>query len=552
MADAASDFVTVTITIDSVGPSEPGFGVLALLTHDAPWTDRQRYYSSTADAAADGFAATHPVYLALTRIFSQEIKPDLVAVVLVTPSVRQAYEIGVYAVKDSTAYTVNVVGQGVTAGAATYTSDASATNDEIVAGLVTALNAIVGRCYTAEATGTVGSKVATVISDEALVFADATFTADATANTLTIAAHGLQTGDGPLRATTTTTLPGGLALATDYWFVRVDANTVKACTSRENALATVPTVIDITDTGTGTHTLSDTASSRALADNVWYSLEVAKRTLLTNAQTHAAPTAIATDLDEAILEDDGWFGVYTLHNSPAYILAVSSWCEANARIYAADSCDSEAETALANVGTDGLAQLDAAGPANTMGVYAPSPASFLGAASFGRWLATDPGASVPFGKTMVGVTAVALSPTGRRNVLARHASYYVRALGIDVFAKGEVPSRTYRYIDVTRNLLWLSSRVQTEAYAGLVGPEIVRFDTAGIQSIGGKVRAVVEGEAVDAGVLAGGLQAPTVTLPEAEDVPTADKETRTLNDVKFAGTLTGAVFSVDVVGSVVF
>lgn len=57
-----------------------------------------------------------------------------------------------------------------------------------------------------------------------------------------------------VRFTTTTTLPTGLSLATDYWLVRVSATTARVATSLANAIA--GTVIAYTDGGTGTHTLT--------------------------------------------------------------------------------------------------------------------------------------------------------------------------------------------------------------------------------------------------------------------------------------------------------
>jgi len=57
-----------------------------------------------------------------------------------------------------------------------------------------------------------------------------------------------------VRLTTTTTLPTGLALATDYYVVPITSSTFKLATSYTNAVA--GTTIDITSTGTGTHTIS--------------------------------------------------------------------------------------------------------------------------------------------------------------------------------------------------------------------------------------------------------------------------------------------------------
>ena len=57
-----------------------------------------------------------------------------------------------------------------------------------------------------------------------------------------------------VRFTTTTTLPTGLSLNTDYWLVRVSATTARVATSLSNAIA--GTVIAYTDAGTGTHTVT--------------------------------------------------------------------------------------------------------------------------------------------------------------------------------------------------------------------------------------------------------------------------------------------------------
>lgn len=57
-----------------------------------------------------------------------------------------------------------------------------------------------------------------------------------------------------VRLTTTVTLPAGLALATDYYVIRLSDTTFSLATSFANAKA--GTAIDITSTGTGTHTVN--------------------------------------------------------------------------------------------------------------------------------------------------------------------------------------------------------------------------------------------------------------------------------------------------------
>jgi len=57
-----------------------------------------------------------------------------------------------------------------------------------------------------------------------------------------------------VRLTTTTTLPAGLAIATDYYVIKVTDSTFSLATSYANAVA--GTAINITDAGTGTHTVT--------------------------------------------------------------------------------------------------------------------------------------------------------------------------------------------------------------------------------------------------------------------------------------------------------
>lgn len=83
-----------------------------------------------------------------------------------------------------------------------------------------------------------------------------TFTADASTDIITFTStanipSNLLTGTR-MRFTTTTTLPAGISLATDYYYIKVTDSTGKLATSYANAIA--GTAVNITDAGTGTHT----------------------------------------------------------------------------------------------------------------------------------------------------------------------------------------------------------------------------------------------------------------------------------------------------------
>lgn len=70
---------------------------------------------------------------------------------------------------------------------------------------------------------------------------------------ITIPGHGYTTGVKG-QFTTTGTLPGGLSLATDYWIIKVDTNTISVASSLVDAES--DTQILINSQGTGSHTFT--------------------------------------------------------------------------------------------------------------------------------------------------------------------------------------------------------------------------------------------------------------------------------------------------------
>ena len=95
----------------------------------------------------------------------------------------------------------------------------------------------------------------TVATIAAKTFVDANVT-PAVLDTIAITAHGFATGL-QVAATTSGVLPAGLSV-TNYFIIRVDANTIKLASNAANAL--LGTAVDITAAaGGGTHTLTPAA-----------------------------------------------------------------------------------------------------------------------------------------------------------------------------------------------------------------------------------------------------------------------------------------------------
>ena len=93
-----------------------------------------------------------------------------------------------------------------------------------------------------------------------------TFTADAATDNLTLASvpfvNTLQTGTEVLLTTSAADLPAPLAINTVYYVILVADQVIQLATSSANA--TAGTEIDITDAGTGTHTITRTPAETDL------------------------------------------------------------------------------------------------------------------------------------------------------------------------------------------------------------------------------------------------------------------------------------------------
>lgn len=518
---AATDHVQIQLTIDSVGLAKLGFGKLGILSHRATFPERSRTYNSTAAGLVD-FTADSPEGLAIAGAFAQTPKPRSVSVLRAIGTVTQRYDISVEQVTVGATYGLDVEGTGITTTEIRYTA----------------------------------------LADLDFAAADVNTTTDVIAEV----GHGMVTGAGPFRLSTTSALPTGTGIAVDtnVFIIAPTADTYKLATSKANALA--GTAIDITNAGTGTHTLrrgqndviiaqlvaglnavtgltytasqvtgsgeTDTARVTSTVTNAWFSIAVNSRRLLSIAQTHAAPSdvTLAADLAAILLEDSSWFCLYTLYNSEAYIKDAAAFCESAERIYIADSNDSDIATTALSGATDVMADLFALGYKNTIGAYYPSPARQLGARAMGRWLPTDPGKATIKFKTLSGIAGLTdLTDTEKANLRAKRCNSYEQVLSDRAFFwEGTVFSTVNKFIDITRNSFWLQDVAQKGVLGVFVGNDIVPFSPEGIILAEGGLRGAADLAEAQGVILPGW----TVESPEFSSLQTSDIEDRNLVGLK--------------------
>lgn len=161
MSGLLSSVVSLSITRDSLGVQQAGFGVPLIVGHSATFVERLRFYASVDEVFVD-FAATTPEYLMSVAIFSQNPKPERIAIGRAALKPTQKYTL-TPTVANSTAYKLYIDGEDYS-----YTSDASATDTEIVDELATLINADTGtHGFVATTPGSPGSETLVLTANTA-------------------------------------------------------------------------------------------------------------------------------------------------------------------------------------------------------------------------------------------------------------------------------------------------------------------------------------------------------------------------------------------------
>lgn len=148
---ALSDYVNLTISQTTVNPTRLGFGTGLILSATATWIERTRTYNSLADVAVDFPITTSAEYLAAQAYFAQSPSPQKLIIGRSANKPTQVYSLSSINPTSNVSYTyqITVRGKGVTTTTVSFTSDATPTDAEWAAGIVAALNGVVGKNYTA-------------------------------------------------------------------------------------------------------------------------------------------------------------------------------------------------------------------------------------------------------------------------------------------------------------------------------------------------------------------------------------------------------------------
>ncbi len=257
-----------------------------------------------------------------------------------------------------------------------------------------------------------------------------------------------------------------------------------------------------------------------------------------------ANVGAATDLQRAFDSTNNWYAVISTDRTPADVMAIAGWIEAERRMFFTASADA---SDLTNGTSDIGSLLKAKNYSRTAVMYSADQGDFPEAAWAGLCLPFAPGSETWKFKNLAGIISDdALTQTQVNNIVAKSMNYYKTFAGVAITSEGVVASG--EFIDVIRFIDWLHARMQERIYAALVNAPKIPYTDIGVAAIESLVRAQLE----DAEAVGGITKDPkyTVTVPLVANINVSDRTARLLPDINFTAVLAGAIHSLKIDGVV--
>lgn len=248
-----------------------------------------------------------------------------------------------------------------------------------------------------------------------------------------------------------------------------------------------------------------------------------------------AAASLGSQLDAIALEDPAFYGVVSTSKGSAEIAAVAAWAEANEKLYAYATQDTDAKGAPT---TDILSTLKTSSYARSFGLFSLSEIEHGDAAFLGKVLYYDPGSATAKFKELAGVSTTSLTASEFANIKNKNGNYYISQNGRNITGEGVVASGLF--IDVVRDRDWFKARLQEAVFSLLVRLAKVPMTDAGIALVEAELRGVCE-QAVRAGVITADYD---VIVPKASAVSSINRGLRLLPDCFVNVLLAGAVHTV--------
>lgn len=404
--------IDITISLGSPPVTRQGFGTPMVLATGlgAGFTERIRFYSSAAEAAAD----TDLTAAAIAKVgagFAQAISPDQIAVGRRDAAVAQDIAFTVSGAADGN-YTITINGL-------THTFVASSSTVPLItAGLTLLINT-------------------TGVDLGALTL---TFNDNGTAPDTIVRSTGSWITDG-IQEGTTLTPAGTVSNNVTYTVESVTGTTVTLVTSdavvQEGPVAASAVVASVSALVTATDSNPDVDVAAATAGVPFTYSSASTGDAIVEAVT-TANIGVASELDAVLAASNDWFGFVLDNRTDADILqAARDFAEANKRLFAGQSSSADLITSAA---TDIASDLQRRSLRWTYVSYYSDDAEHFDIAWLSKFLANDFDQVAPTAafNTIAGIPTEELGTTAQNNLNAKNANYYTTLKGIGATANAIV------------------------------------------------------------------------------------------------------------------
>lgn len=251
-----------------------------------------------------------------------------------------------------------------------------------------------------------------------------------------------------------------------------------------------------------------------------------------------------TALTSLQLSYDDFYFVLIGSASKANITAVAAWTEsAGMKMFLANTHDSLAYQA----GSTGAA-LQTAAYTRTALLYTRNSHEFAAAGWAAIIGAQDPGTITAALKTISGVSAYSETSTVKTGLESFNVNHYMPIRSINMTRPGKLA--VGEWIDVRHGMDALTADLQESVFALLANSGKVPMTPAGLDIIQNVILGVLrrfEGTDDQPGLIA--PKTSKVIMPAFSSISTADKNARQLKNVRFSGTLAGAIHFASLVGT---
>ena len=259
----------------------------------------------------------------------------------------------------------------------------------------------------------------------------------------------------------------------------------------------------------------------------------------------AGDASLAATISAIRDEDDDWYALAAYTHAKADVLALAAVVETLSKIYGYSTDDADVITTAID---DVASSLAALGYDRTFGLYSDDgEEKYAECGWLGGQLPTDPGSITWKFKSIAGIAPDdTLTPTQKTNALGKSINTYTTIAGVAITEEGVMASG--EFIDVMRGVDFMTARIQENVYASLVNLPKIPYTDKGVAIIESDVREILQ-LSIRQGILSND-PAPVVTVPKVAEVLYANRAARLLPDVKFEGTLSGAIHKTQIRGVV--